>query len=128
MNDKKDKVTLPSFQDLDFQRHPNAKGIMARLVFGSRDQFEISVVANSVGNERGKGGSFYGNVSDNEYEVAIFFDDKMLPLSVSDDVLGWQSPVEITKLIHQAWLNDFAWVTLLYSLRSDRRKDLGLDD
>jgi hypothetical protein len=72
----------------------------------------------------------YGHIDDNTYEVAMWFQDRdtMLPLSVSDDVLGWQTPIDITRLMHQAQLNDFAWVTLLQNARDDFRKDLGLDD
>ena len=99
------------------------------LTFGQRDkdnqdQFTISVVQNQ-GNCTG----LYGHADDNTYEVAMWFQDRdtMLPLSVSDDVLGWQTPVDVTRLMHQAQLNDFAWVTLLHSLRDDFRKDLDLD-
>ena len=30
--------------------------------------------------------------------------------------------------MHKAQLNDFAWVTLLHSLRGEHRKELGLDN
>lgn len=127
MNDTKDITSLPTFNDLVFQPHANVPdAVMAKMTFGHNDQFEISVVAmNKAGRQFG---GLYGSVEDNQYEVALFHFDKMLPLSVSDDVLGWQSPVDITKLISTAILNDFAWVTLLYSLRNDHRKELGLDD
>jgi len=129
----KNKTTLKGFDDLVFIQHGGfacGKAIQARLSFGWRDkdnfdQFTISVVQN-----QGNGTGLYGHADDNTYEVAMWFQDRdtMLPLSVSDDVLGWQSPVDVTRLMHQAQLNDFAWVTLLHSLRDDFRKDLGLDD
>ena len=121
------KSKLKGFDDLDFKPHgafTDGKAIQARLKFGSRDQFEISVVQNI-----GDGTGLYGDHSDNTYEVAMWFDgrDTMLPLSLSDDVLAWQTPNQVTKLMHDAHLNDFAWVTLLHSLRDEHRKELDLD-
>ena len=128
-NDTKQK----GFDDLNFKQHPFfAKGtaVQAKLTFGHRDkdnkyQLTISVVQN-----QGNGTGLYGHADDNTYEVAMWFQDRdsMLPLSVSDDVLGWQTPVDITRLMHTAQLNDFAWVTLLQNARDDFRKDLGLDN
>lgn len=121
------KSKLKGFDDLDFKPHAgftDGNAIQAKLKFGSRDQFEISVVQNI-----GDGTGLYGDHSDNTYEVAMWFDgrDTMLPLGLSDDVLAWQTPNQVTKLMHDAHLNDFAWVTLLHSLRDDRRKELDLD-
>jgi hypothetical protein len=126
------KTQLKGFDDLTFGQHggfADGKARQARLTFGQRDkdnqdQFRISVVQNI-----GDGTGLYGHEDDNTYEVAMWFQDRdtMLPLSVSDDVLGWQTPVDVTRLMHQAQLNDFAWVTLLHSLRDDFRKDLDLD-
>ena len=72
----------------------------------------------------------YGHADDNTYEVAMWFQDRdtMLPLSKYDDVLAHQTPDQVTKLMHQAQLNDFAWVTILCALRNEHRRDLGLDD
>ena len=118
---------LKSFDDLVFDQHPGfakGKAVMARLKFGSRDQFEISVVQNI-----GDGNGLYGHEDGDTFEVAMWYDgrDTMLPLSVSDDVLGWQTPTDITRLMHQAILNDFAWVTLLQETRDEFRKELDLD-
>ena len=128
----KKNTQLKSFDDLVFAQHggfADGKATQARLTFGHRDkdnqdQFTISVVQN-----QGDGTGLYGDHSDNTYEVAMWFQDRdsMLPLSLGDDVLAWQTPDQVTKLMHQAQLNDFAWVTLLHSLRDDHRKDLGLD-
>ena len=134
----KNKSKLKGFDDLNFKQHPCfAKGtaVQAKLTFGhhgkkrldgiyNQDQFTISVVQN-----QGNGTGLYGHADDNTYEVAMWFQDRdsMLPLSVSDDVLGWQTPADITRLMHTAQLNDFAWVTLLQNARDDFRKDLGLD-
>ena len=112
---------------MDFKPHSgftDGKAIQARLKFGSRDQFEISVVQNI-----GDGTGLYGHEDDNTYEVAMWYDgrDTMLPLGRGDDVLAHQSPIDISRLMMQAHLNDFAWVTLLHSLRDEFRKELDLD-
>ena len=119
---------LKGFDDLVFKPHggfTDGKAIQAMLDFGSRNQFTISVVQNIA-----DGTGLYGDQSDDTYEVAMWYDgrDTMLPLSVGDDVLAWQTPMQITKLMHQAHLNDFAWVTLLHNIRQDHNKELGLDN
>lgn len=129
---KKNDQPLKGFDDLTFNKHAHCEGIQARLAFGSRNQFEISVVSNVF-----DGHGLYGNVDmcrDTEqfdylngtYEVAMWYDGRnsMLPLSVGDDVLAYQTPTQITKLMHQAHLNDFAWVCLLHDLRDERDKEL----
>tara|TARA_Y100000287_G_C14232005_1_gene362358 strand:- start:1349 stop:1747 length:399 start_codon:yes stop_codon:yes gene_type:complete len=129
---KKNDQPLKGFDDLTFNKHAHCEGIQARLAFGSRNQFEISVVSNVF-----DGHGLYGNVDmcrDTEqfdylngtYEVAMWYDGRnsMLPLSVGDDVLAYQTPTQITKLMHQAHLNDFAWVCLLHNLRDERDKEL----
>jgi hypothetical protein len=133
MNDTKDKTTLKGFDDLTFSQHggfAEGKATQAKLTFGQRDkdnqdQFTISVVQN-----QGDGTGLYGHEDDNTYEVAMWFQnrDSMLPLAKYDDVLAGQSPTDVTRLMHQAQLNDFAWVTLLHSLRDERDKELGLDN
>ena len=119
---------IKSFDDLDFKPHSgfaDGKAIQARLKFGSRDQFEISVVQNI-----GDGTGLYGHEDDNTYEVAMWYDGRntMLPLSRGDDVLAGQSPVDISRLMMQAHLNDFAWVTCLHNARKELNKELGLDN
>ena len=118
---------LRSFDDLVFDQHAgfaDGKAIQAQLVFGSRGQFRISVVQNI-----GDGNGLYGHEDGDTFEVAMWFDgrDTMLPLARFDDVLGWQTATDITRLMHQAHLNDFAWVTLLHNLRDESRKELDLD-
>ena len=122
------KSNLKGFDDLSFQTHSgfaDGKARQARLKFGSRDQFEISVVQNI-----GDGNGLYGHADDNTFEVAMWYDgrDTMLPLSVGDNVLGYQSPMDVTRLMHQAHLNDFAWVCLLTDARKELNKELGLDN
>ena len=128
----KKNTQLKSFDDLTFGQHggfAQGKARQARLTFGQRDkdnqdQFTISVVQNL-----NDGTGLYGHIDDNTYEVAMWFQDRdtMLPLSKYDDVLAHQTPDQVTKLMHQAQLNDFAWVTLLHSLRDERDKELELD-
>ena len=125
----KKNTQLKGFDDLTFSQHggfAQGKAIQAKLTFGQRDkdnqdQFTISVVQNI-----GDGNGLYGHENDNTYEVAMWFQDRdtMLPLAKYDDVLAHQTPDQVTKLMHTAQLNDFAWVTLLYSLRDEREKEL----
>lgn len=125
----KKNTQLKGFDDLTFGQHgayADGKAIQARLTFGQRDkdnhdQFTISVVTNI-----NDGDGLYGHKDTDTYEVAMWFQnrDTMLPLAKYDDVLAYQTPDQVTKLMHQAQLNDFAWVTLLHSLRAERDKEL----
>ena len=62
------------------------------------------------------------------YEVAVFNDDGMIPLSPSDDVVGWQSPAQVSLLMAHAQVKGSAWVDELIADKVEFRKDLGLDD
>ena len=129
----KNDTQLKGFDDLTFGQHggfPQGKARQAKLSFGQRDkdnqdQFTISVVQNL-----NDGNGLYGHIDDNTYEVAMWYDgrDTMLPLSLGDDVLAWQTPDQVTRLMHQAHLNDFAWVCLLTDARKEHNKELGLDN
>ena len=113
---------LLNFEDLDFQPHRGADdAVQARLDFGNG--LEISVVA---GNDDRRG--LYGSVAEDLYEVAIFNDDGMIPLSPSDDVVGWQSPAQVSILMAHAQVKGSAWVDELIADKAEFRKDLGLDD
>ena len=73
----------------------------------------------------GQRGSFYGNVADNEYEIAIYDENgDYVPLQLSDDVLGWQSPLSVSNHMRDAQINGKSWVRLLRKLRDDFRKEL----
>ena len=110
---KKDHLT---FSDLDFNAHRNTPdGIQAKLDLGNG--FEISVVSHE--DKQPQFGGLYGNASQGTYEVAMFHNDKMLPLARFDDVLGWQDEVAITRLMGEAQKNGVAWVDLLHELRND---------
>ena len=112
---------LLNFNDLDFKPHNNADGVQARLDLGNG--LEISVVANNDG-----GDGLYGNVSDDLYEVAIFDKNGMIPLSPSDDVVGWQSPAQVSILMAKAQVEGSIWVDQLIEDKAEWRKDLGLDN
>ena len=117
MIDAKDKT----FSDLDFHAHrTTSNAIQARLDLG--DGFEISVVSMKNG-----GHGLYGDASNGTYEVAMFHNDLMLPLSIADDVLGWQDDMLITSLMLEAQRNGVAWVKLLKEIRTEWRKDLELN-
>ena len=117
MNDTKNRT----FSDLEFTTHANhADGIHAGLDLGNG--FEISVV--SMKNKDKQFGGLYGNASKGTYEVAMFHNDKMLPLAKYDDVLGWQDEVAVTRLMGEAQKNGEAWVDLLHELRNDYTQSL----
>ena len=110
------------FDDLDFQPHRGADdAVQARLDFGNG--LSISVVAGKDG-RRG----LYGSVEEDLYEVAIFDENGMIPLDSSDDVVGWQSPAQVSYLMAKAQAEGSIWVDELKADREEYRKDLGLDD
>ena len=110
------------FDDLDFQPHRGTDdAVQARLDFGNG--LSISVVA---GNDDRRG--LYGSVEEDLYEVAIFDKNGMIPLSPSDDVVGWQSPAQVSYLMAKAQAEGSIWVDELKADREEFRKDLGLDD
>ncbi len=111
-----------NFDNLDFKPHKNADdAVQARLDFGNG--LEISVVA---GLDDHKG--LYGSVEEDLYEVAIFDKNGMIPLSPSDDVVGWQSPAQVSYLMAKAQSEGSVWVDELKADKAEWRKDLGLDD
>ena len=97
----KEYITRKSFQpktfaDLVFEPHANVRnGVQATLDLGNG--LEVSVV--SMKKKEGEYGGLYGDVSQGTYEVAVFRNNDMLPLSAFDDVLGWQTEAELTELM-----------------------------
>ena len=109
------------FNDLDFQPHRGTNGaVQATLDFGNG--LSISVVAGKDG-RRG----LYGSVEEDLYEVAIFDKNGMIPLSPSDDVVGWQSPAQVSILMAKAQVEGSIWVDELIEDKAEFRRDLGLD-
>ena len=62
------------------------------------------------------------------YEVAIFDKNGMIPLSPTDDVVGWQSPAQVSILMAKAQVEGSVWVDELIEDKAEFRRDLGLDD
>ncbi|MBO89033.1 MAG: hypothetical protein CMP14_05885 [Rickettsiales bacterium] len=119
-----EKQKVRTFSDLEFNDHANVpNGVQAKLDLGNG--FEISVV--SMKDKEQQFGGLYGNASKGTYEVAMFLNGSMLPLAKYDDVLGWQTPVDITRLMREAQTNGVAWVDLLHELRNDYTQSLLAD-
>ena len=128
----KEYITRKSFQpktfsDLVFNAHANTpNGVQAKLDLGNG--LEVSVV--SMKKREGEYGGLYGDVSQGTYEVAVFRNNDMLPLSAFDDVLGWQTEAELTELMAnlQGDASDIhGFIAQLYTDKDENRKELGLD-
>ena len=113
-----------TFSDLEFNDHAHVDdGVQAKLDLGNG--FEISVV--SMKNKEEQFGGLYGNASKGTYEVAVFHEGSMTPLSAYDDVIGWQDEVAITRLMKEIHQNGVAWLKLLQEIRDEYRKEMDLD-
>ena len=119
-------MTIKNFNDLVFTDHANnPDGVQAKLDLGNN--LEISVVSMKT-KSNGYGG-LYGDASNGTYEVAVFHNDSMLPLSPWDDVIGWQTEAEITALMAKLQgdsKNVGEFTDQLYLEKSKNRADLGL--
>ena len=97
---------LKNFSDLDFSADSDdLKTIRSRLQLGD---YTVSVVT-WLGVERGFS---YGTLPSQTFEVAVF-DAKgdFVPLSVADDVLGWQSMDQLNYLMAQLQADDVeVWI------------------
>tara|TARA_B100001167_G_C16692205_1_gene267573 strand:+ start:45 stop:404 length:360 start_codon:yes stop_codon:yes gene_type:complete len=113
-----------TFSDLEFNDHANVSdGIQAKLNLGN--DIEISVV--SMKNREQQFGGLYGNASEGTYEVAVFRNNDMLPLSPFDDVIGWQTEDEITELMGNLQGDLYAqFIANLYITRDESREELGV--
>ena len=116
-----------TFADLEFNAHANvSNGVQAKLDLGNG--LEISVV--SMKKKAGEYGGLYGDVSEGTYEVAVFQDNSMLPLSPFDEVLGWRTEGEITELMGnlQGKPEDIhSFIEQMHLAKSDAMSDLMLD-
>ena len=87
---------MKTFDDLVFKDHPNtAGGLMASLDLGD---YTLSVVTMKDKGDTVFGG-LYGSQLAGTYEVAVFGKRGMVHLSEWDDVLGWQTPEQITAIM-----------------------------
>ena len=114
---------LKSFSDLDFSADSDdLKTIRARLQLNN---YTISVVT-WLGVERGFS---YGTLPSQTFEVAVF-DAKgdFVPLSVADDVLGWQSLGQLNYLMAQLQADDVEdWVKVKRAEKLTWQKEMELD-
>ena len=92
---------MKTFEDLKFGAHrgnPEAYQALAVLA----EEIKISVVYGDgprMGSTDKIGHGLYNDKG--TYEVAVFDRGDMATLSTGDDVLGWQTPKEVTKLMKQ---------------------------
>ena len=114
---------LKNFSNLDFSADSDdLKTIRARLQLGD---YTISVVT-SLGVNRGFS---YGTLPSQTFEVAVF-DAKgdFVPLSVADDVLGWQSLDQLNHLMAQLQADNVEkWVKVKRAEKLVWRKEMELD-
>ena len=126
---------LKTFADLDFTADPDdLKTIRARLQLGN---YTVSVVT-SLGVQRGFS---YGTLPSQTFEVAVFdakddtfeaavFDASgdFVPLSVADDVLGWQSIDQLNYLMAQLQADDVEeWVKVKRAEKLTWQKEMDED-
>lgn len=118
-------MTIKNFNDLVFTDHANnPDGVQARLDLGNNT--EISVVSMKQNNS--EYGGLYGSVKNGTYEVAVFYNGSMIPLSPYDDVLGWQTEDELTELMANLQGDLKAqFIANLYISRDEKRTELELD-
>ena len=110
---------MKSFDDLEFTYDDSIRRWSASLTLDNGYQF--SVIS---GIDDGAFQPFYGRYPDT-FEVAVFnLDGNFVPLSVSDDVLGWQEPHRVTSLMHQFEMDGKAHEDLLVAMRADFNEKL----
>ncbi len=78
-----------NFSDLTFASHDVVEGA-TRAVHFFENGWQISVVAAP------KGSGIYGNIGEDTFEVAIYRPEG----NMLEDVICWQTPVQITTLMH----------------------------
>lgn len=117
---------MKNFNDLEFTYHEDIKRWTASLEL--ENGYLFSVIAGDI-NETWS--LPYGTYQNETFEVAVFgtdFDDdgdrKMIPLALYDDVLGWQKPIDISKLMRQFHLDGKAHEDLLIAIRADSNEKL----
>ena len=114
---------LKNFSDLDFSADSDdLKTIRARLQLGD---YTVSVVT-SLGVNRGFS---YGTLPSQTFEVAVF-DAKgdFVPLSVADDVLGWQSMDQLNYLMAQLQADDVeVWMANKMAEKLAWQREMELD-
>ena len=115
---------MKNFDDLEFTYHKDIKRWTASLELDNGYLF--SVIAGDIND----GWSLpYGTYQNETFEVAVFgtqFDDngdrKKVPIALHNDVLGWQKPIDISKLMRQFQLDGKAHEDLLIAMREEKRE------
>lgn len=117
---------MKTFNDLKFTDHKDIQRWTATLELDNGYLF--SVIA---GDKEDDWSLPYGTYQNETFEVAVFgtqFDDngdrKKVPLALYDDVLGWQKPIDISKLMRQFQLDGKAHEDLLVAMREEEKKEL----
>ena len=106
--------TMKTFDDLTFTPHAHAKDLGVQASLTLDNGYAFSVVGNT------DGGDFFYGEHPNTYEVAVFNQrGDFVPLSVSDDVLAYQAPHQITSLMRQFHLDGVLHEKLLVDMRHD---------
>jgi hypothetical protein len=115
---------MKTFDDLEFTHHKDIKRWTATLKLDNGYLF--SVIA---GDKEDYWSLPYGTYQNDTFEVAVFgaeFDDngdrKKVPLALYDDVLGWQKPIDISKLMRQFQLDGKAHEDLLVAMRNEEKE------
>jgi len=115
---------MKTFDDLKFTYHEDIKRWTASLELDNGYLF--SVIAGDIND----GWSLpYGTYQNETFEVAVFGtkfhdngDRKKVPIALYDDVLGWQKPIDISKLMRQFQLDGKAHEDLLVAMREEERE------
>ena len=114
---------MKNFDDLEFTYHEDIKRWTASLELDNG--YSFSVIS---GDKDDQWSVPYGSYPDT-FEVAVFgtqFDDngdrKKVPIALHDDVLGWQKPIDISKLMRQFQLDGKAHENLLVAMREEKRE------
>jgi len=105
---------MKTFDDLKFTPHAHAKDLGVQASLTLDNGYAFSVVANT------EWGDFFKGNHPDTYEVAIFNPKgNFVPISVSDDILAYQTPHQITSLMHQFELDGVLHEKLLVDMRHD---------
>ena len=111
---------MKNFDDLKFTYDESMRRWMASLTLDNG--YSFSVIAGDIKDDWS---SPYGVYQNDTFEVAVFNPDGgWVPLSAYDDVLGWQKPIDISKLMRQFHLDGKAHEDLLVAMREEKKKEL----
>ena len=110
---------MKSFDDLKFTYDDSIRRWSASLTLDNG--YSFSVIAGDISDEWS---SPYGVYQNDTFEVAVFNSDgDWVPLSAYDDVLGWQSPSQLSLLMRQFSMDGKAHEDLLVAMREEYKKE-----